>query len=562
MHKKSGLKCDKANFRPISILPTISKACEAVIDARLLAHCTDNNIISERQAAYLKGGSTINQLLYILHQIYTAWGGHKVVQGIFLDIKGAFDKMWHKGLIAKLDQIGIEDNFLQLFASYLSGRKQIVVVDGIQSEVKNITSGCPQGSKLGPLLFIIYINDIIKDLECEILLFADDTTLIAIGQTKEETATMLNRDLQRIDIWAKRWKVTFNASKSKQIIFSKKKLQSLPIIFNQEEIKQVDTLKHLGVVLTRNLDWTEQVNFVCLKANRKLGVLRSVLGLSRQTLDILYKLTVRSQIDYGLIIYYNDLTQKQKTRLDQIQYKAGKIVSGALHLTNRVKLDNELGWESLQSRTNFLGLTLYQKIHILQTRPLLRQCMTKPKINYHDLRQKTTYPKHKYLNMKHKNSYFPYFTNLWNNTPERAIFDFEQFKIKLKERLKPKKFKFYKYGCKQGNKLITSLRVGRSLLNADCFSIGLAPSPECNCGAKSENSRHILLSCPLFETHRQTMLGLVEQQLSKFKKLNLRTKENILLFGYKPENNDFVKLNINITLAVQTFLLKTNRFER
>ena len=88
-------------------------------------------------------------------------------------------------------------------------------------------------------------------------------------------------------------------------------------------------------------------------------------------------------------------------------------------------------------------------------------------------------------------------------------------------------------------------------MNADGFSIGLAQSPECDCGARSENSRHILLSCPLYETHRQTMIGLVEQQLSRFNKLNLRTQEDILLFGYKSENKDYLHLNIKITLAVQ-----------
>ena len=171
------------------------------------------------------------------------------------------------------------------------------------------------------------------DLECEILIFADDTTLIAIGKDQQETAAMLNHDLQKIENSANKWKDTFNASKSRQLFFSKKHVLSPSIIFNQEEINQVSTFQHLGVVFTSNLDWNEQVNFVCLKANRKLGVLRSVKGLSRQTIDILYKLTVRSQIDYGLIIYYNNLTQKQKTRLHQVQYKAGKIVGLNLRMS-------------------------------------------------------------------------------------------------------------------------------------------------------------------------------------------------------------------------------------
>ena len=112
------------------MLPTLSKVCEAVILQRLLEHCLNNNVISGRQAAYLKGDSTLNQLLYIVHQIRVAWGKSKIIEGLFLDISAAFDKIWHKGLISKLKQIGIEGSLLKLFDSYLSNRKQIVLVDG------------------------------------------------------------------------------------------------------------------------------------------------------------------------------------------------------------------------------------------------------------------------------------------------------------------------------------------------------------------------------------------------------------------------------------------------
>ena len=198
IYKRAGPKCDKANFRPIALLPTISKICEAVLHSRLLEHCLQNNIISERQAAYLKGDSTTNQLLYIVHKIRLAWGNSNILEGLFLDIEGAFDKIWHKGLIAKLNQISIEGKFLKLFESYLSKRQQIVVVDGHKSKIENLTAGCPQGSKLGPLLFIIFINDIQKNLESEILLFADDTTLLAVGKDPAETTSILNRDLSKI----------------------------------------------------------------------------------------------------------------------------------------------------------------------------------------------------------------------------------------------------------------------------------------------------------------------------------------------------------------------------
>ena len=128
IYKNVGPKSSKLNYRPISILPTLSKIFESVIHERLLKHCLDNDVITERQAAYLKGDSTINQLLYIVHTIRTNWGNSKVTHGLFLDVSAAFDKVWHNGLIAKLCQIGIEGNFLHTISTYLSGRRQVVVV--------------------------------------------------------------------------------------------------------------------------------------------------------------------------------------------------------------------------------------------------------------------------------------------------------------------------------------------------------------------------------------------------------------------------------------------------
>ena len=156
--KQKGHKSDKNNYRPISLLPTLSKICESIIHKRLLDHCIENNVISCKQAAYLKGDSTVNQLLYIVDKIKRSWTKGDITHGIFLDVKAAFDKVWHKGLLAKLNQINVNGKLLDLFQSYLTKRQQIVVVDGHKSKKQEIKAGVPQGSRLGPLLFIIYIS--------------------------------------------------------------------------------------------------------------------------------------------------------------------------------------------------------------------------------------------------------------------------------------------------------------------------------------------------------------------------------------------------------------------
>ena len=120
------------------------------------------------------------------------------------------------------------------------------------------------------------------------------------------------------------------------------------------------------------MDWRKQIDEVCLKANHKLSVLRSVKLLSRQTLDVLYKLTVRSVIDYALPLYCNTLKQSELSRLENVQYRAAKLVTGAFRFTSREKLNQELGWESIKRRSDNLGLNIFHKIHSYETRPLIR----------------------------------------------------------------------------------------------------------------------------------------------------------------------------------------------
>ena len=563
IYKKSGSKNSKSNFRPISILPTLSKVIEAIIHERLLDHCISNNLISERQAAYIKGDSTIFQLIYIVHYIRSCWGHSKVCQGAFLDISAAFDKVWHNGLIAKMSQIGINGKLLNLFQSYLSNRKQCVVVEGVKSSLLDVNAGVPQGSRLGPLLFIIYINDIVKDIESEILIFADDTTLLAKGTDPTETTAILNRDLAKISLWAETWKVTFNAGKSKDLIFSRKVLNnSQPLIFNNIPINRVNSHKHLGVFLHSSLDWATQVNEACLKANRKLSVLKGVKMLNRKTLDLLYKVTVRSVIDYALPIYGNTLRQTELARFDRLQYRAAKLVTGALHFTSKDKLNTELGWESIPKRIEFLGLSLFHKIHLGETRPLIKQCLSKIDFEKkYEMRSKGGYLPYPNYGNKFLNSFFPFNSKLWNNLPQSTKqMDLIEFKNKLKVDLKPPKIKHYSKGMKQSNILLTRLRVGRSDLNLHKFSIGFTDTPECMCHAKEESTLHYFLECFIYTAERRTMFSLVEHYIPSFTRMNRKSKIDLLLNGFKNDNPDYNYLNFTITKAVQTFINQSKRF--
>ena len=208
-----------------------------------------NNLITKNQSGFRPGNSTTNQLLYLLDEIHQAFDSTKSleVRTVFLDISKAFDNVWHEGLIFKLEQNGISGNLLKLFQTFLSNRKQRVVKNGSYSEYSNIESGVPQGSVLGPLLFLVYINDLERNIKSNVKYFSDDTMLFSI---------LKNHDLDVIHQWANQWKLEFNPDPTKQateILFSCK--TSSPyhpkIMFNGTVVPKMDVKTTLTVMKPR-----------------------------------------------------------------------------------------------------------------------------------------------------------------------------------------------------------------------------------------------------------------------------------------------------------------------
>ena len=207
-------------------------------------------------------------------------------------------------------------------------------------------------------------------------MYADDTTLLAIGESTHETSAMLNKDLNTISFWASKWKTKFNPSKSTNMIFSKSVLNnSEPVYMDGILLDRVSCHKHLGVFLTSDLNWEFHVKEIIRKANYKLSYMWSVKGLSRQTLDTLYKLHIRSIIDYCFQVFGPGLTTEQIKKLDQLQYRAAVIVTGALKSTSREKLLADLGWETNLARLEYLSICHFQKIYTFQTRNLIRELL-------------------------------------------------------------------------------------------------------------------------------------------------------------------------------------------
>ena len=185
----------------------------------------ENELISSNQSGFKPGDSCVNQLVSITHEIYKSFDKGHEVRGVFLDISKAFEKVWYDGIIFKLTQNGISGNLLKLLHDFLSERRQRVVLNGQASTWTNITAGVPQGSILGPLLFLMYKNDLSEWLSTNAKLFADDTSLFSVIHESQISANVLNKDLEMIHNWAFQWKMNFNPDRTKQaqeVIFSRK----------------------------------------------------------------------------------------------------------------------------------------------------------------------------------------------------------------------------------------------------------------------------------------------------------------------------------------------------
>ena len=209
---KKGDKQLLKNYRPISLLPICGKVFEIIIFNNLYSNRNANNLTTKNQSGFRPGDSTTNQLLYLINVIHEVFEEPTSleVHAVFLDISKAFDKVWHARLIFKLKQNGISGSLLKLFENYLLNRKQRVVLNGFQSDYSIIQSGVPKGSVFGPLLFLIYINGLERNIRSNVKFFADETMLFSIVNDPLISAIVLNHDLNIICQWARQWKMEFN----------------------------------------------------------------------------------------------------------------------------------------------------------------------------------------------------------------------------------------------------------------------------------------------------------------------------------------------------------------
>ena len=296
-----------------------------------------NNILTEHQSGFRHNDSTVNQLVLICNEMNKAIDNGKEVRIVFCDISKAFDRVWHKGLLHKLQNIGIQGPLLHWFQSYLENRQQRAVLNNSQSEWTFVQAGVPQGSILGPILFLIYINDIVSEIDINIKLFADDTSLYVTVENVVAQAEDLNRNLRFINTWANTWLVDLNPSKTEQMIISKKTNQlNHPIIYlNDVAIQKVENHKHLGVTINQKLHWYDHIQDIKTKAYNRLNIMRKLkFKLKRKVLNYIYLTFIRPILEYADTVWQN-IPDYLQVELEQIQLEAARIITGAIKFTSK-----------------------------------------------------------------------------------------------------------------------------------------------------------------------------------------------------------------------------------
>ena len=345
IHKKeSPSLC--TNYRPISLLSVVGKIMEKVVFKYVFNHFKDNFIISLFQSGFIPGMSTVTQLIEMYHAFSKTVDDGKEIRVVFLDITKAFDRVWHKGLIYKLQKCGIKGPLLLWFVDYLNERTQRVVINGQTSDWGTINAGVPQGSVLGPLLFLIYINDITNIVRnCHIRLFADDTCLFIEVDNRRETANCVNDDLNAIATWSNQWLVSFSATKTKSLTISHKKdsFQNPALKFMGKPIEEVSSHTYLGLRFSKDLKWKAHISDIALKTRKKLNIMMPMkMKVDRTSLETMYRYFVQPSMEYANVVWGGSY-DTDILKLENIHIDAMRLITGATARSNIQNLHYELG---------------------------------------------------------------------------------------------------------------------------------------------------------------------------------------------------------------------------
>ena len=304
--KNVGERSTAKNYRTVSLLSVVSKVFEKLVNNRIVDHLEKCGLFSDFEYGFRSSRSTADLLTVVSDRIARAFNRSGATRAVALDISKAFDRVWHAGLFHKLKSYGISSKIFSLISSFLSNRRLRVVLDGKSSQEYPVNAGVPQGSILGPTLFLLYINDLPDDVICDIAIYADDTTLYSRCDRASdlwqqlELASEFESDLRDTVNWGKKWLVDFNAGKTQLVSFDRSNNNgSIDVKMGGSSLEEKSSFKMLGLTFSSKLDWGSYIISIAKTASKKIGALiRSMKFLSPEGALYLYKSTIRPCMEY------------------------------------------------------------------------------------------------------------------------------------------------------------------------------------------------------------------------------------------------------------------------
>ena len=437
---KKGDKSTAANYRPISLTCIVCKLMEHIITSHLVKHLDNNNILYDLQHGFREKRSCETQLVMLIEDLASNLQAGRQTDLILLDFSKAFDKVNHEKLLHKLHQYGVRGNILNWIRGFLDGRTQTVVVDGDESTSVPVTSGVPQGSVLGPILFLAYINDLPDRVTSKVRLFADDTALY-LSLNKHTQSTSLQQDLDHLQVWEREWDMEFNPSKC-QVVRVSRARRPIPSVYHLhgQVLEVVDHAKYLGVDISANLKWNEHIDNICKKATRSLGfVKRNIRTHHPKVREAAYKTLVRPQLEYASSAW-DPHSIDHTHKIEMIQRRAARwVLRDYSPLSSVSNMLDRLEWQTLEHRRSCARLTLFYKIvHHLVAVPLPQYLVQPVRLSrrshpYGFRQLSTTKDYYKY-------SFFPLAVVQWNCLPVHVVqmTDLDSFKAAISSLHHPK----------------------------------------------------------------------------------------------------------------------------
>ena len=362
---KKGDKHKASNYRPVSLTSISCKLLEHIIHSQVMDNFDEHLILSDQQHGFRSKRSCETQLAVTIDSIAQSLAEGTLVDIILLDFSKAFDKVPHERLLRKLGYYGVRGPTLQWIRDFLTNRQQQVLLDGHHSSTAEVLSGVPQGTVLGPLLFLTFINDLPEVTQSEARLFADDCLLYRPIKTTEDTK-ILQQDLSALEKWEKEWQMAFHPEKCVAIqVTTKRSTISADYTLHNHHLEVVDSSKYLGVTINNNLKWDEHINNISARANRTLGFLRRNLrGCRTAARSRAYEALVRPTLEYAASIW-DPHNIGQINQLEKVQRRAARFTTR--NYTDRqpgsvTQMVKNLNWEPLQVRRIKIRLVLLFKI--------------------------------------------------------------------------------------------------------------------------------------------------------------------------------------------------------